>query len=112
MKLSEMTTDRAAEVLCEITPFVSNIVSDPEATNAFREKLPDNAIVADVWALRAKTACALVPMLLKSHKQDVFGILAALNGVSVEDIAAQKLTDTLKQAKEALKDKELLDFFA
>ena len=28
MKLSELSTDRALDVLCELTPYISNIASD------------------------------------------------------------------------------------
>lgn len=111
MKISELNTERAADVLCEITPMIEAIAGDPEVTKAFRLKLPEGAIVADVLALNAKIACALVASLLKTHKQDVYGVLAAVNGVTVEDIAAQTFSETMKQAKEVLSDKELLSFF-
>lgn len=42
MKLSEMTTDRACDLLCEITPFIDNICNNEQFASLINEQF--NAI--------------------------------------------------------------------
>lgn len=41
MKLSELTTDRALDVLCELTPAVANIVEDKAVASALERAIPE-----------------------------------------------------------------------
>lgn len=113
MKISELSTDKALDVICEITPYIDNIASDEELINTIKEKanLPKGATRADMLKIGAEKINRIVPILLKKKRGDIFGILAALNETSIEEIRKQSMISTAKQIKEAVKDKELIDFF-
>lgn len=113
MRLSELSTDRATDVLCELTPYIANIVSDEELLEELKKAVDRKDIVnkAQWLAVGAEKITKILPILLKKRKEDVFGILAVINEKTVEQIAKQNILVTLKQAKTAFKDKELIDFF-
>lgn len=113
MRLSELSTDRATDVLCELTPYIANIVSDEELLEELKKAVDRKDIVnkAQWLAVGAEKITKILPILLKKRKEDVFGILAVMNEKTVEQIAKQNILVTLKQAKTAFKDKELIDFF-
>lgn len=113
MRLSELSTDRATDVLCELTPYIANIVSDEELLEELKKAVDRKDIVnkAQWLAVGAEKITKIIPILLKKRKEDVFGILAVMNEKTVEQIAKQNILVTLKQARTAFKDKELIDFF-
>lgn len=113
MRLSELSTDRATDVLCELTPYIANIVSDEELLEELKKAVDRKDIVnkAQWLAVGAEKITKILPILLKKRKEDVFGILAVMNEKTVEEVAKQNFLMTLKQAKTAFKDKELIDFF-
>ena len=82
MKLSEFSTDKAADVLCEISVYALNIVSDEELRGS-----------------------------LKKHREDAFSILAVVNSVTVDAILEQNVLVTMRQIRELAEDKDLTDFF-
>ena len=113
MRLSEISTERAADLLCEITPYISNIVTDEELLDELKKAIaPKGANTrAEFLALGLEKVNKIIPVVLKKRKNDVFGILGALNEKAVEEIAKQNFLATMRPIKEIIKDKELLDFF-
>ena len=113
MKLSEMTTDRAMDVLCEITPFIANITADEELLAELRNAIDPNAVKtkAELMVKGVEKITKMVPIVLKKRKADVFGILAALNEKTAEEIGKQNIIATMAQVREVVKDKDLMDFF-
>ena len=113
MKISELSTDKALDVICEITPFVDEIATDEELISTLKEKvkLPEGATRADMLKIGADKINKIVPIILKKKRSAVYGILAALNESSIEKISKQSMISTAKQIKEAVGDKELIDFF-
>ena len=111
MKISELSTDRAADVLCEITPYLASLTSDTELAAAFRGKLPAGCSVAEIYLHGSKILTKIIPIVLKTHRDDVFGVLSVLNGKTSDEIAKQNILTTTRQIIDAVKDKELRDFF-
>lgn len=113
MRLSEISTERAADILCELTPYVSNIASDDELLGELRRVIDPKKVVnkAEWIVLGVEKINKLVPIILKKRKNDVFGIIGVLNDKTVDEIAKQNFLATMRQIKEIIKDKELLDFF-
>lgn len=112
MKLSELTTERAADVLCELTPYIANITGDKSLLDELANKFDSKGkSAAELYTFAAHKYATLVPILLKEHQEDVFGLLAVLNETEPEKIAGQNIISTMMQVRSALKDKELLDFF-
>lgn len=47
MKLSELSTDRALDTLCEMTPYIANIMGDEKIVSALSSAMPQNPDGAD-----------------------------------------------------------------
>lgn len=112
MKISTLTTEQALDTLCVLTPYIANITGDKALTDTLGKKLGKSKMsAAEVYTYGAQKITALVPILLKDHREDVFGILSVLNGTTPEEIAKQNVLITINQIKEAVQDKDLVDFF-
>lgn len=113
MKISEISTERAMDVLCELTPYVTNIVTDEMLATELKEAIDftEANTMAEKIALTAGKITKIIPILLKNRKSDVFGIVGVLNGKTIDEIAKQNIIVTMKQIRDIAKDKELLDFF-
>lgn len=113
MKLSQMTTDRAADVLCEITPYIANITADEELLAELRNAIDPKEVAtkAELMAKGVEKITKLAPIVLKKRKADVFGVLAVLNDKTAEEIGKQNILATMAQVREIVKDKDLMDFF-
>lgn len=113
MKLSALSTDQALDVLCELTPYISNIASDETVVSAVG-KVVDGGGELNTYGyalLLAERMGEIIQVLLKTHRPDVYGILAVLNEKSTEEIAAQPVKETLRQIREVFQDTEFLSFF-
>lgn len=113
MKISEFSTDKATDVLCEITPHIENIITDTELIAELKKAINlDNAeTMAAKMALAVAKITKIIPILLKNRKEDFYSILSVINEKSVEEIAKQNIIVTAMQIRDIAKDKELLDFF-
>lgn len=114
MKISELTTERAADVLCEVSIYALNILSDKELLASLRMQLEGtdgDSTKAEMIAIASEKVAELIPLLLKKHKDDVFGIVAAVNGLTLEQVRQQKIIKTMTAIKEMAQDKDLIDFF-
>ena len=113
MKLSELSTDRAVDVLCEISPYAINIMTDEELIDELKKAVDfKNAnTMAERIVLISGKISKIFPILLKKRKRDLFGILSAINEKTIEEISKQNIIKTMAQIKDISKDKELLDFF-
>lgn len=114
MKISELTTERAADVLCEVSIYALNILSDKELLASLHMQLEGtdgDSTKAELIAVASEKIAELVPLLLKKHKDDVFGIVAAVNGLTLEQVRQQKIIKTMTAIKEMAQDKDLIDFF-
>lgn len=113
MKLSQMTTDKATDVLCEIAPYAMNIMTDEDLMSELKSAINfDEAnTMAEKIAVSVGKISKILPILLKKRKNDIFGVLGALNDKSIEEIGKQNIIKTMSQIKDISKDKELLDFF-
>lgn len=113
MKLSELSTDRVADVLCELSPYVDSITNDSEVVEAVGRVMEDGQelnLYGKVMLLAGRVG-KLVPLMLKTHRADVYGILSVMNERPVAEIAAQKFMDTMKQVRELFNDEEFVAFF-
>lgn len=113
MKLSELSTDRGLDVLCELTPYVTNIASDDELINEIKRKvkLPDDAAKIDLIKVGVDKVNKIIPILLKQKRNDIYGILSVINDTTPEEIGKQNVLKTASQIRDLIKDKEFIDFF-
>ena len=113
MRLSELDTARAADVLCEISVYALAILSDEELMGTLKARAEESGVHtrAELMAYGIEKLSQLLPLLLKKHKADVFGILAALQGCPRSEIERQNVFKTMRQVREIAKDEELVTFF-
>ena len=113
MKLSQISTEKAADILCEITPYVANIATNEDLLAELRNAIVKGKVNtrAEMLIVGAEKITKLVPILLRNCRDDLFGILGALNGKTAKEIGAQSFPATINQVREIIQDKELLDFF-
>lgn len=113
MKLSKFSTDRAADILCEISVYTLNILADEEFRGSLKKLTDDEKpqTVGERYAIGVQRIGQWIPLLLKKHRDDVFAILATVNGVTVDVIREQNVLATMRQIRELAEDKDLTDFF-
>lgn len=113
MKLSELNTSRAADILCEAGAYALNILTDEELAAELKSKIdnPGELSRLELYTFGVQKVSALLPIVLKKHRDDVFGVLAAVNGCAVEYIASQNIMATMQMVKELVSDKDMIDFF-
>ena len=102
-----MRTDVAFDKLCDSLPIIKRIVDKAKA---------DPAILAQLKAAAdAKSKLdylVVIPPILKSCKDEVFAMLAVWEEMSVEDIAAQAISTTMKQVMDIFANKDVMDFLS
>lgn len=112
MRLSELSTDKCMDVLCEITPYVANIATDKEISETISKAVDTKGMTkVGLFIAGTERITMLIPALLKNHRNDVYSILSVINETSVEDIGRQNIMKTMLQIREVCKDKELAAFF-
>ena len=113
MKISELNTDQGCDVLCAITPAVANIATDADFVNAFNLKLKREDIATPIQQVSAtaKILTNLIPLMLKTHRNDVYEIIATLNCMNVDEVSRLGFLKTAALIRDVIKDKEMLDFF-
>lgn len=113
MKLSQLSTDRAMDLLCEIATPVTNIMTDEELIKELKSAVDfeKTNTMAEKIALITGKFTKILPLILNKRKADLFSILASLNEKTIEEIGSQNVIKTMSQIKDIAKDKELLDFF-
>lgn len=111
-KLSDLGTDECLDVLCTIAPSIQAIVEDKDIMTALGKAIDKKGLTkAGVLMTAASKLVGAVPLLFKAHRDDVYNILSSVGGVTVEEVKAQNMLDTMQQLREILQDKPLLDFF-
>ncbi len=104
MKLSEYKDEQALDVLAEIIEPAAYIMADPD----IRAKVK---IDKEEGVEKSKTdVLGIVKIILKKHKKEIIEILAAVDGVPVEEYHCNVFTLPVKII-ELLNDKELIGFF-
>lgn len=113
MKFSELTTENAMDVFCEITEYVERIMGDEELVNELKKELgiDENTPKAEKVAVVLSKIKVIAPIILKKRRDDALGIVAAINGISVDEIKKQNIVKTLVQVREIIGDKDFMDFF-
>lgn len=103
MRLSDIQGERVFDVIADIIDPIANIAEDEAASALFkREKLPKGMTAKAFMTQRVRKA---LPALLKAHKDDIIAILAAIEGVSVDEYkGALNFAKLLHDAAELLTD--------
>ena len=112
MKISEMTNNEALDALLVITPCIDNIVGDEELLSELRHITNlKGKTTGEIYAIGAKRITTLLPILLKNHRNDVYGIIGALNNMTVAEVGKFNFVETVDMVKEIFADEVFADFF-
>ena len=113
MRISDLTTDAALDALCEIAEPLSEIIADTNLMEALKRKtkVSEGATRMEVWAAILGQLSKVIPIVLKTHRQSVYEIVAAVNGKSYEDLKKQNILKTMGEIREIVTDKAFADFF-
>lgn len=112
MRLSEIKGERVFDVIADIIEPCCNIASDKEAASLFdrSEKKPDDMTAAEFALGKVKRS---VPTLMRSHKDDLTIILAAISGEDVDEYRESLTMPKLIQGiYEIMTDEDLLAFLS
>lgn len=96
MKISDFHGDAALDLLADLLEPISIIASDAEIQKMFKKK------GTKLFAIAAK--------IIRSHKAEVMQILAATNGVPVEEYNPSA-TEIIGQLVDIMNDEDLAPFF-
>lgn len=105
MKLSEMNTEKAFECMARMTPYVAQIMSDPAVAEAKR-KLHDKG----GELTNGDVMLGLYPLLMRDHSEALCGIVAAMEGRTLDEVKAQPYKKTFAAIRAGF-TQELFDFF-
>lgn len=112
MRLSEIKGERVFDVIADIIEPACNIAQDKDAADLFdrsRER-PDGMSAKDFALERVK---ASMPKLMRSHKDDLVAILAAIEGTDPDEYRESITMPKLVQGVyEILTDEDLLAFLS
>lgn len=112
MRISEMTTDQAMDTLCEITPHISDIITDEELVSEIKKKMKkeESTTKADIIRFAVEKVSGLVPMIFKKRRDSVYAIVAAINQTDIDTVRHQNIIKTMMQIREIAKDDDLVAF--
>lgn len=109
MKLSEMSTEKAMDAMLELVEPIGNIAGDKQIGQAFKRLAGADSSKSPA-ELFGEIYGELVPLTLKTHREDAIAILAALTGKTKTMIKKQSILVTMTDARESV-DEELINFF-
>ena len=113
-KISQLTTDEALDVFCELTPHINDIISDEELVEEIKRKIDKNGDgeLSRIEMLRfgVDKINKIIPIVLKKKREALLGIIAVMTDSELEDIKKQNIIITLAQVRDLAKDKDLMDF--
>ena len=112
MRISEMTTDQAMDTLCEITPHISDIITDEKLVSEIKKKMKkeESTTKADIIRFAVEKVSGLVPMIFKKRRDSVYAIVAAINQTDIDTVRHQNIIKTMIEIREIAKDDDLVAF--
>lgn len=104
MKFSELTAEKAAELIVEITPLVDKLLDDKlvnelEAVITFKGKT-----IGEIYAIGAKKITAILSILIKNHKAELFSAIGLFSGKTIEEVSKMKMKDIINEVKTFVND--------
>ena len=93
-----MQTDKALDVMMEILPDVAAIMNDTEAEDIIAKvKTKDKELEA------GDAMQQLIPLFAKKYRPELYRIVAAMQGETVEEVREQNITKTVMELSNGLR---------
>lgn len=106
MKLSEMTTATAFDIMERMLPIVSDIVSGDDV-----KEVKDNLKKTDNKIAVGTSFEPIMALFLGKRRESMFELAAIASGESVEAVKKQPLSATMQTLQQTI-DGEMMSFFA
>lgn len=94
--LNDLAVNELGKCIAAMSAPAEKIFRDKEITealDAYRERVTEKTTMAEGLSL---FAVKLFPLLVGKHEKDVYDILAAIDGVSVDDIKARSGAEVMQ----------------
>lgn len=108
MKISQMTTDQAADVLVRIAQPVSNIMDDEQVADVLRTLSGRKGV--PYIKLFSEILPKIVPLALKTHRKDLYEVVGAFAEKTARDVGRMNVLDTIAVLRDSI-DQDVIDFF-
>ena len=105
MKLSELKGERAVEVIADLIEPITNIAMDQKNLKLFRAEKRDGETDKE---MAVRDFSEKVPVLLKTHKQDILAILCSVSDVDPDELS---VLDIIQGTMDLINDKDFLNLF-
>lgn len=110
MKLSEMSSDVAADVFLRITPDIEHLIVDEGLADILKDRKPPKD-KKDADKLGKTGMLKIVSYLLKNKRENVWNIIGALNNMTPAEVGEQNIIKTTADLCNILMDKDFLQLF-
>lgn len=111
-KVSQLSTDEFLDLICTVTPYVSNIVSDKDLMETIGKAIPKEGVTkAGMLILGMEKLSSMIPIIGVKHRNDLYNIIAAVTQEDIDLLSKENWRTTTKRVEEIVKDKELMSFF-
>ena len=116
MKLSQTSSNETMDIICEISPYISNIVEDKKLMKILKNKVKYDEDKKEEsqekgFELGINNLMKLIPIVFKDHRKDVQMILAIMDNVTLKEIQEENIFKNMARIKEIFEDEEMLSFF-
>ena len=108
-----ITTEQAFEILPHVIAIIEKLDVQAKATSVgekFAKKYPDKK-PSEYMNEAGVAVIVAVSKELPKVKDEVFEVIAVVQGCTVEEARKQRFTKSIKVFKEIFQDQELMDFF-
>ena len=102
MKISEMSNDKAAQVLIDLSEPIGRICDDEDAV-AIVAEYRGNIRKPFFYAL-GRILPRLTANLIRTHKHDVYQIVSILGDIPLETVGSMPLAETVRILRESYDD--------
>lgn len=106
MKLSEMSTRKAAQCLVDLAAPIGTLVKNPAVKEYMKKAANKEANLETMMNAFAE----LVPIFLRDHFDEMASIVAVLTGKTPDQVGDQSIGETLMDLKNSI-DGDLIRFF-
>lgn len=113
-KLESLPAGEGLDRLIAMTPYLGAILTDDNVTGALtqgEQPQGENATRATIKALGLRRMNALVPVLLRDHRDDIFGLLSAYSGETPAALRGETYGELAARIKSMLNDEGMTAFF-
>ena len=113
MALKDYSTAQAADILVRLSPLLENIATDEKIMGTIGKSMDTEGMTQVGRTMEAmRRTFTSIPLLLGTHQDDIFGVVAIVKGKTLDEVREQPITSTMADIKEIVTDEDLRDFFS